>query len=231
MTPTIIRDIFVFNFRHGTEERKNRRDKEYQRKLTVMCDFTQSVEKGNTTPFIGLENKLKEAFPKAKVYVEGGWGRHSLSIVFVFDAEKPSQILSEQEAWEANAFTPDETAERIADACCRAHAEWKEEQALDKRYQDANRILGWAIRTFNEQARLNTLYKERLQKLEEEYALAAKAAYNAGWEETQKELLEKHTEFDARAVEVAMAAAGDLVGKKEDPFHNERMTVTKDLLK
>ena len=231
-TPLVENDITFTQFRTGTEIRDIRKAKQYTRRVVLLAFFEQSVERSGSSPFVRLEEKLKEAFaqvePSVETYVAGGWGKHEISIVFSFHAEKPSLVISEEMAWRRLPWSPQGAARILMDVCCKAHDEWKEEKALDERVAQANHLVGWVTKTFNARAKAHIYYEERLEKLKEEYALAAQAAFATGWEETQKEILEKHPEYDPRSVSAAFAAARPLVGQPEDPFSMRTPSVAKD---
>ena len=234
-TPLIRNGLTFTQFRVSTDTTDNRKRKEYVRTVAVHASIEQEADTSGSSPFLHLQVQLETAFRSAldrKVYLAGGWGKHSVSVVFAFSADRPSDIQTEEEAWESLPWLPGEIAATIVEAFCTSHEAWKEQQALDKRVSDANHIRGWAVRSINAQAKLNVLYAERRKKLEEEYALAATAAFNTGWEAMQAEVLDKHPEFDARSVRVAFSAAASLVGKCEDPFNGLTFpSISRDLLK
>ena len=233
-TPFTQNGITFTSFRITSLVTDSRPNKDYRRNIGVHVAFRQLVDTTSLTPFVQLQERLLEAFQRVEkryAYVAGGWGNHSISVIFDFHAKKPSLILTEEAAWEQLPWTSEEVARTIVEVCSATHDEWKEEQALDKRLRVANHLRGWVVKTFNERAKKNVFYDERLQKLEEEYALAAEAAFRAGRDAVQKQILEEHPEFDPRSVRAAFDAAATLVGKHEGPFASTPASLPKDAVR
>lgn len=234
-TPFTQEGIIFDTFRTLSQVSNRRREKEYALTVGLGADFAVPYNSGMSTPFPGMEKRLQDTFsvtwPNTSIYVGGGWGKYSTSVVFRFDAEKPSEIISEEEAWAQLPWNKQEISTMLVEAVVQSHQEWREAQALEDRVRKATHIRGWIVQEMNSQAKSNMLYKERLKLLQEEYTLAAQAAFNTGWEGLQKAILEKHPEYDPRSVRAAFSTAKDLLGGHDDPFRSSPKPVPEDLVK
>jgi len=175
---------------------------------------------GDDWVFRGLGDYLLRVFRPVRVKVDAGCAgntkdsevRRAYITVRLptVQADKPSLILSEKEAWASLGLTFASAARKVQLAVTRAHKAWNDENELEERARQANAIRPWASKLICEKAREDTGFTARLAALRRELTERTEELIAARGEKMAADLAasdwrEAGERFHPRAIEVGLA--------------------------
>lgn len=211
---TSTKDIFTFSAFNIDYETNTRKFKDYSRTVGVRVRIEHSNQSlnGERAPFIDLSKHVENAFAGTKIvattYTECGWQKHSVQVCFKFPATKPSLINSSDSCWEQLLpETPDSLRETLIAATIKAHEAWLDDQAVQLRVQQAERIRSWAVSSIREDAKLNCRYAQRLSELEAGLKSEIEVLFKTKRSEMEDIVRTKHPEIDPRSLAAGLKAA------------------------
>ena len=199
-----------------TESRDNRRDKSYGCRVSLAGWVEVQAAAGGKRPFLDLPRHICQVFGALAVKVEvGSWHWEGDRTTFQVEmpwlmAEKPSLILTEEEAWGRHLITPELALKKVGEAVLASHAGHLKQVELADRALQAGAIRDWASQRVVDAAQEACRFTQRLAALRAEMLSEVEKQFES-LEAGLRDELPDHTwgpqkvPFSSRAIEVGIA--------------------------